>query len=36
MECGTEQTDGNGELEVTFIDSKCKEEVEKTEWTERE
>jgi hypothetical protein len=31
MECGTEQTDGNGELEVTFIDSKCKEEVEKTE-----
>jgi len=31
MECGTEQTDGNGELEVTFIESKWKKEREKTE-----
>jgi len=36
MECGTEQTNGNGELEVTFIESKCRKEVEKTEWKERE
>jgi hypothetical protein len=31
MDCGTEQRNVNGELEVTFIESKCKKEVEKTE-----
>jgi len=33
MDSDSERTDGNGELEVRFIESKCEKEVEKTEWT---